>query len=126
MFKRIICFLIIFNCAFCLYATEKDPQEEPKEQQGESSYTPLRKISRGLTNTAFCWMEIPRQTIKVKKERGEKAGILLGPLKGLAYTFGRCGVGIYEIVTFLVPPYKPLIDPEFVFSEKEEEKDAGD
>ncbi|MBU2102605.1 MAG: exosortase system-associated protein, TIGR04073 family [Candidatus Omnitrophota bacterium] len=91
--------------------------EKPKITENN----PLRKITRGAVNTALCWVEIPRQTIKVNKEKGDIAGIFWGPVKGLTYTAGRFCVGVYEMATFLLPPYKPVVQPEFIFSDEEQE-----
>ena len=88
-------------------------------------YNPLSKLSRGASNFALGWVEIPRQVIKVKQERGDGAGdiagLFWGPVKGVAFFLGRTVVGVYEVVTFLIPTYKPLVEPEYIFSEEEEE-----
>jgi putative exosortase-associated protein (TIGR04073 family) len=84
-------------------------------------YNPLRKVARGAANATLGWVEIPRQTIKVNQKKGDIAGVFWGPLKGFVCFIGRTAVGIYEMVTFLVPPYKPVVEPEFIFSEDEEE-----
>ncbi len=85
----------------------------------------LSKLSRGISNFALGWVEIPRQMVKVKEEHGDVAGdvagVFWGPVKGFAYFIGRTVVGAYEMATFLVPTYKPLVKPEYIFSEEEEE-----
>jgi putative exosortase-associated protein (TIGR04073 family) len=86
-----------------------------------SELSPLRKIARGAANTTLGWLEIPRQTIKVNKEKGDIAGAFWGPLKGFAYFVGRTAVGIYEVTTFLLPPYKAAIEPEFIFSDEDDD-----
>jgi len=45
--------------------------------------------------------------------------MLLAPVKGVSYFVGRTVLGIYEITTFLIPPYKPVVTPEFIFSDDE-------
>ena len=112
-------------------AQEEEPQEPCnalQETQGTvvlrervSDQNPLRKISRGAVNTALGWVEIPRQMIKVNKAKGDVAGVFWGPLKGFAFFVGRTAVGIYEVTTFLLPPYKPVVSPEFIFSEDDED-----
>jgi len=82
-----------------------------------SDQNPLRKIARGTVNVTLGWTEIPRQMIKVNKANGDIAGIFWGPLKGFAYFLGRTAVGVYEVTTFLLPPYKPVVNPEFILSE---------
>ncbi len=109
MLKKIIIIFIFFAISFsvvifCGYAEDNNP---------------LRKFSRGLVNLSVGWLEIPRQMVKVKESSGDIAGLFLGPLKGFAYTVGRMVVGAYEIGTFLVPPYRKVIEPEFIFSDRE-------
>ncbi|MDD5195259.1 MAG: exosortase system-associated protein, TIGR04073 family [Candidatus Omnitrophica bacterium] len=112
MLKRLILLLFIFQLFILpLYA----------QNEKISDNNPLRKITRGAVNTTLCWVEIPRQTIKVNREKGDIAGLFWGPMKGLTYTAGRFCVGIYEMATFLLPPYKPVVQPEFIFSEEEQE-----
>jgi putative exosortase-associated protein (TIGR04073 family) len=82
---------------------------------------PLRKIARGSVNTTLGWIEIPRQIIKVNREKGDIAGMFWGPLRGFAYFMGRTAVGLYEVTTFLIPPYKPVVTPEFILSETDED-----
>ncbi|MDD5584399.1 MAG: exosortase system-associated protein, TIGR04073 family [Candidatus Omnitrophica bacterium] len=112
MWKRTILLLIIFQLFLLpLYA----------EKITISDNNPLRKMARGAVNAALCWVEVPRQTVIVNKEKGDIAGFFWGPLKGLTYTAGRFCVGVYEMATFLLPPYKPVVQPEFIFSEEEQE-----
>ncbi len=87
-------------------------------------YTPFDKLGRGMANLALGSFEIPRQIIRVNKGDDEEtthdvAGIFLGPAKGVAYFIGRTAVGFYEVATFMLPPYEPVIKPEYIFSEEE-------
>ncbi|MFA5271583.1 MAG: exosortase system-associated protein, TIGR04073 family [Candidatus Omnitrophota bacterium] len=82
-----------------------------------SDQNPLRKIARGTVNVTLGWTEIPRQMIKVNKDSGDIAGVFWGPLKGFAFFLGRTAVGVYEVTTFLLPPYKPVVNPEFILSD---------
>ena len=90
-------------------------------------YNALSKLGRGLSNISLGWIEVPRQMIKVKQERGDGAGdvsgIFWGPLKGFTFFIGRTILGAYEVATFLVPSYKPLVKPEYIFSEEKEEEE---
>lgn len=100
-------FLVIFVLqvfTFTLYAEEQDNN-------------PLKKLARGSSNILFSITEIPRQMVKEKKANGDVAGLFWGPLKGICFMLGRMAVGVYELVTFIAPPYEPIIHPEFVFSE---------
>jgi putative exosortase-associated protein (TIGR04073 family) len=83
------------------------------------NYNPLRKIARGVVNTSLGWLEIPRQMIKVNEKKGDIAGIFWGTLRGLSFALMRTTVGVYEVATFIIPPYKEVVEPEFIFSEEE-------
>jgi putative exosortase-associated protein (TIGR04073 family) len=58
--------------------------------------------------------------MKENKTKGDIAGVFWGPLKGFAFFVGRTAVGIYEVTTFLIPPYKPVVNPEFILSEDDD------
>lgn len=103
---------------------ERAPRKAPPEVQGTvvlrervSDQNPLRKIARGAVNTTLGWVEIPRQMIKENKAKGDIAAVFWGPLKGFAFFVGRTAVGLYEVTTFLIPPYKPVVTPEFILSD---------
>ncbi|MFH1504274.1 MAG: exosortase system-associated protein, TIGR04073 family [Candidatus Omnitrophota bacterium] len=105
MIKKIFILLILLQLSF-LQSSYADDNNA------------LRKLARGIINGGFCWLEVPRQMIKVNSEHGDIAGFCLGALKGSAFFVGRAFVGLYEVSTFLIPPYKPVVEPEFIFSEK--------
>jgi putative exosortase-associated protein (TIGR04073 family) len=86
-----------------------------------SQNNPLRKMARGVVNASLGWIEITRQMIKVNEKEGELAGFFWGSLKGLTFCLGRTILGVYEVSTFLFPPYRALVKPEFILSEEEEE-----
>jgi len=90
------------------------------------NYNALRKFGRGVTNVVLSCAEVPRQMIKVKEEvgpsGGDAAGLFYGTLRGVSYWVGRTCIGIYELATFIVPSYKPVVEPEFIFSDQEEEQ----
>jgi len=112
MLRKILVLLIIFQtCLFSVYAQD---------------YNPLSKFARGLVNVSLGWVEIPRQMIMVREAEGheisgEIAGAFWGPFKGFAYTVGRMIVGTYEIGTFIIPTYKPIIKPEYIFDNSEDD-----
>lgn len=108
---------------------EPAPCEAPQEAQATvilrervSDQNPLRKVARGAVNTTLGWVEIPRQMIKENKSKGDIAGVFWGPLKGFAFFVGRTAVGLYEVTTFLIPPYKPVVNPEFILSEENDDE----
>ena len=112
MHKKICFLLIIFQlCLLPVYARD---------------YNPLSKFARGLVNVSMGWLEIPRQMVKVREAEnhevsGELAGVIWGPLKGVACFLGRAIVGSYEVATFLIPTYKPLVRPEYIFADDYDE-----
>ncbi len=112
MHKKICLLLIIFQlCLLPVYARD---------------YNPLSKAARGLINVSLGWLEIPRQMVKVKEAEnheisGELAGAFLGPLKGFMYFLGRMAVGTYEVGTFIIPTYKPLVKPAYIFADDYDE-----
>ena len=82
-------------------------------------YNALRKLSRGIVNTLLAGIELPRQMMKVNEAEGTVAGVFWGPLKGLFCALKRTAVGVYEIASFPLPRYTPLLEPEFIFEEEE-------
>lgn len=79
---------------------------------------PIEKLGRGITNTATGWIEFPKEIGKQAEKSLGLAGVVVGPLKGLAKAIGRTVVGIYDALTFLIPlprRYEPVIEPEYVF-----------
>lgn len=79
---------------------------------------PLNKLTRGITNTTFFWLEAPAQMCQTAKEaENELVGGSLGLMKGIFTSFLRALTGIIDVATFIIPPYdRPLMDPEYVFS----------
>lgn len=43
---------------------------------------------------------------------GASAGPTTGFARGFTRTMARTGIGLYEVVTFPFPPYKPLLTPK--------------
>lgn len=79
---------------------------------------PIEKLGRGITNTATAWLEIPKEIGRKVEKSSTLAGLVVGPLKGLAKAIGRTAIGVYDVVTFLIPlprRYEPVIEPEYVF-----------
>ncbi len=67
-----------------------------------------RKLGRGISNAALGALEIPLKIYDVRFEEGGIAGLLFGTLNGIGYFVARELVGVFEIVTFLIPmPFTP-------------------
>lgn len=79
---------------------------------------PIRKLGRGVANTATGWIELPKEIMLETERSGDIGGLIVAPFKGIAKAIGRTLVGIYDVATFLIPLpryYEPLIEPELVF-----------
>jgi len=79
----------------------------------------LKKLGRGVSNIALCFVELPMGIESTGKESGVAAAVSHGILKGLGRSVLRLVCGVYETATFLVPlpkAYKPILtNPEFIF-----------
>ncbi len=97
-------------------ATNCRPLLDAKEISFEK--LPLNKLTRGITNTTFFCLEAPAQMYETAKEsENEFVGGSLGLIKGVFVSFLRALTGIFDVVTFIIPPYdSPLMEPEYVFS----------
>jgi len=79
---------------------------------------PIRKLGRGIANVATGWGEFPKEILQETERSGDIGGLLVAPFKGIAKFIGRTVIGVYEVITFLIPlprNYEPVIEPEFVF-----------
>ena len=97
--KKFLCLAIVL--AFALPASA-DIQAPPGDL-----HTPVRKLSRGLSNIFFGWTEIPASFIRNNERQGQVSeGAFYGLLNGLERTGVRLGYGIYEVINFHTPLYK--------------------
>jgi len=81
-----------------------------------------RKLGRGVANVATGVFEIPRQMKRTLDQEGAIAGLTVGVVKGVGWAVSRELVGIYEVVTFVMPQpneYGVILEPEFVYSRYE-------
>ena len=81
-----------------------------------------RKLGRGVSNTAFGWLEFLKGIQDVGEQNGFFAGACWGPFYGLGKSFTRTVAGVYEVATFpiAVPRnFEPLVQPEFVLGEQQ-------
>ncbi len=108
MFKKVVALVLvywIFSSALTAYAYERNA---------------ATKLGRGFANGTTCWIEVPKQAYLTGKHRDPLSGITYGVVKGACYTIIRAASGVYDVVTFLIPPYDaPIFEPEFVFEEWE-------
>ena len=88
----------------------------PSAVLAEPSYTPARKLGRGLSNVGLGVLAIPGQMVQETKERGAAIGLPLGFAKGIGWFVATELVGVWEFLTcpFEFPKgFRPIIEPEF-------------
>ncbi len=75
--------------------------------------TPVNKLIRGLVNCFTFLVELPASICDVSTRKGALSGCTLGVADGIFTSFMRLGTGLFDTVTFLIPPYdKPLLKLE--------------
>ncbi|MFA5007669.1 MAG: exosortase system-associated protein, TIGR04073 family [Candidatus Omnitrophota bacterium] len=103
MFRRTVVLLLVSFMAISVVAFAED-------------HNALSKLGRGLANAVTGIVEVPKQIYLVSKEREPITGITYGTAKGICFGVLRTGAGVYDSVTFAIPPYdKPIMEPEFAF-----------
>lgn len=78
-----------------------------------STYTPTRKLARGLSNILYGFVEIPAQIVRKTEAHGSKGGYAYGFVDGTKRSFRRLGYGFYELVTFHCPTYRGTFKPPY-------------
>ena len=68
--------------------------------------TPVRKLSRGLANILYGFMEIPASWEKTLKEEGAPEAFTYGIINGFDRAGMRFGYGLFEVINFRTPKYK--------------------
>lgn len=79
----------------------------------------LHKLGRGITNVVTSPGELIRQPYYASRQHGAIGGTVIGLVKGVVWTVGRAGSGVYDVVTFPVnnpKGFTSLIKPEFVYA----------
>lgn len=74
-----------------------------------------RKFMRGLTNTVFFWVEIPKEISRDWQNVDPLSGVVTGTGRGVFKGMQRFGAGVYEMVTFpldVPAKYQPVVYPE--------------
>ncbi len=91
-----------------------------------TAQNPTDKLGRGIINIVTSPVEIAKQVDlgwkqSTKKSKNVSSGVLSGIVKGLAYTVGRMGSGIWDVVSFPFKTpgnYEPLMKPDFVLDKE--------
>jgi len=80
----------------------------------DGEYTAQDKFTRGIVNLFTCWIEMPLSIHEVSVNENPVMGVLYGIPLGLGKTAVRLGTAALELVTFPLPPFEPMIDPEYL------------
>ena len=97
--KKFLCLALL---TVFVSTASADIQAPPGDLQ-----TPVRKLSRGLTNIFLGWTEIPAGFIRLNERQSQtNESVFYGVLNGLERTGARLGYGIYEVINFHTPLYK--------------------
>ncbi|MBM3250397.1 MAG: exosortase system-associated protein, TIGR04073 family [Candidatus Omnitrophica bacterium] len=124
------CFCLLVLCLLAGKASGQQDSGEEKEapratlvDTADPHYdkTPINKLARGAINIATCWEEIPADVFRVSKEKNDIAAYTLGVAEGTTTALIRALSGVFDVVTFILPPYnKPLMQPEYASESLEE------
>ncbi len=111
MFRRICALVIVLMLIF----SATSYAETTMRTQNAAT-----KLLRGAANLLCGWLEVPKQIFMTTADKNLYMGLTYGFVKGIYDGFARTGLGIFETVTFVLPPYnKVFIEPEFIFGDWE-------
>ena len=118
-------FLTNFSWAVNNPVTQNTPTEKNKQLTQKVVRTPLQKFNRGIVNIVTAPIEIAKQVDLSWKESAQQSksksfGVFTGFFKGLGYTVGRMGSGLWDVVTFPFKTpdnYESLMKPDFVLDQ---------
>lgn len=76
--------------------------------------TPVNKFLRGGVNSLTFIAELPASIWDTIKNKGIAQGCTLGLAEGIVTSLARLGTGLFDVITFVIPPYdKPILTPEY-------------
>lgn len=96
--KKVLAILLAVSVAGVAFA---DIQSPPGDRE-----TSVRKLSRGLSNILYGFMEIPASFETTLKNEGAGEAFTYGIINGFDRAGMRFGYGLYELVNFRSPKYK--------------------
>lgn len=93
----------------------------PPVRADESGYVAeaVNKFSRGLSNIALGWLEIPKN-IAIETTQNGPLFIPAGFVKGMSHMVGRTVLGGFEVGTFPIP-VGPTLQPGYAWEEFDSE-----
>lgn len=102
-------FLILAVTALALASTAFGDIQSPSGHH----FTWSRKLSRGVGNLLFGWLEYPTTWRRSNKSDGAVAGASDFLVEGTKRTLVRAVYGVYETITFPVPSWKMTYRPPY-------------
>jgi putative exosortase-associated protein (TIGR04073 family) len=103
------------------YWTEKTleprPFIDPKASYPEKA---LRKFGRGVANIVTSPVELINQPLNYLYRTGPSGvvssttALIVGIPVGVAWVVIRAAVGVFDVISFVAPPFQSIIKPEFV------------
>jgi putative exosortase-associated protein (TIGR04073 family) len=96
--KTFLALVFVVGFTVACFADIQDPPS--------NDYGPTRKLGRGVSNVVFGWSELPVTVGKINEIEGNSAAAGYGVVRGVARSFARFGVGIYEAVTAPAPVWR--------------------
>lgn len=87
----------------------------------------VTKLGRGIVNTGTGWLEVPVRIGDAKQDGTAVLWLVTGAFEGIAYGLTRTFYGIWDIVSFPIPPYdRPVLDPETLITEQPPRRTSAD
>lgn len=101
----VIALVLVLACSAGAYAAE-----DVTFVEGSS-----KKMGRGIMNILDATVEIPGTLMHEVREEGPLFGVFKGLAMGVVNTVVRASVGVFEVVTFFLPSWEPILDdPQFL------------
>ena len=101
---------ILLAMIFVTGAAFADIQSPPGSRE-----TPVRKLSRALSNIIYGFMDVPVNFENTLKTEGAPEAFSYGIVEGLDRAGIRLGYGMYELVNFRTPKYKESFRAPYPF-----------
>ncbi len=113
--------LTLLSVALFAHAEDTSPAKTG-ETAKSTPFNPAKKFNRGIVNIVTSPIEIAKQVDLSWKQSSEDktnigTGIFSGFVKGIAYTVGRMGSGIWDVVSFpfkTPDKFEPIMKPDYV------------
>jgi putative exosortase-associated protein (TIGR04073 family) len=101
------------------------PQTDKSFEQQSYGRKIGKKVLSGWTNLSLGLLEVPKNIINTTNDSNIFYGLTGGAFKGLINTAGRMGVGIADLLTFLIPT-KPIAHPLFIWDDFDADTTYGE